>query len=191
MTLIARVIHWGRRTTGGIVSILIAGISAILLILASNIVARIGTAIIASVAIGIIIGSRLVAQDISLTCIQDEPEPRSAARSQHYNEYDLEDGYIELEVYIDIPDWKHEFEIELDVAEPFKLSAWNLPDSVHFNNDENMIFSRQKIHGFTFTLQAGGEPEELGIGDHTFTFIDHDSKNEVDTIQLETGSTKE
>ena len=150
--------------------------------------ARVVTAIIAFGAIGIIIGSRRLTQDISLTCIQDEPKPRSAARSQHYKEYSLEDGYIELEIYVDIPEWKNEFEIKLDIADPFKLSAWNKPESVYFNNNENLIYSRQKIHGFTFTLQAGGDKNDLGIGDHPLTFIDNDTDTDIDTIQLETGS---
>jgi len=188
MSIITRIIHWGRQAKGGIVNLFIAGMSSLVFIITANSTARIITAALAFGAVAIIIGSRKIANDISLTCIQDEPKPRSAARSQHYKEYSLEDGYIELEVYVDIPEWKNEFEILLDIAEPFKLSAWNKPESVYFNSDENLIYSRQKIHGFTFTLQAGGDDNDLGIGDHALTFIDNDTNTNIDTIQLETGS---
>lgn len=185
MNILERIIHWGRQVSGGLVSLLVIGISSVIFVISgSNILAKSISVVIVTIAFSTVFVSRFITGNVSLTCVQTEPEPRSSARSQHFKEYSVVDGFAELEVFVEVPEWASEFEIRMDVTDPFDLSVWKLPDPIKFT-DQRLI-CRQNIHEFSFNLTTGGDVDKLGTGAYTLKFIDHNSNTEIDSIILKT-----
>lgn len=179
------IIHRSRRTSGGVLSISIAGISSVIFVISgSRIFAKSISAVLAISVVSILIWSRYFVQELSLTCVQVEPDDYPSAKSQHFKQFLVEDGYIELEVFVEIPDWVNEFEIVIETSKPFRFSAWKLPDSVKFT--DRRIICRQNMKEFSFILTAGGNSDDLGDGIHTLRFIDYHSSKEIDSIALHT-----
>lgn len=191
-----RLIRWGRNEKSGNGRYIVgAAVAAVWVVIPSNL-ARVAILLITSIPVAIILFSNFLADQISITCVQvvpdpredqisteDIPDPGEIARAQHYKEYKMEAGYTALEVYVDIPEWREEFEIDISSAESVGLAAWKYPDDVR--EDKANLWCKNKKRELTFILSVSGENEDLGTGKHSVSFVDGKSESEIDTIYVE------
>lgn len=179
---IGMVISKCRNPKWGKVAFLTSLLSAILFFLSPSAFAS-NIAVI-SIAIILFFGGVIVPRvtgGIEITCIQNSPP--NSVKNQHLKRYQINQGFGRIDVYIDIPSWANEFEIEMDITGPIEIVPWdNKPDSVLYKNQR--FICKEDINGFPVTLKLVGEPEELAEGEYNLNFIDNRTQRVIHSVEL-------
>lgn len=190
MILPNAVIHEARKPLGGWANIIVTLIASVTFAISRSVLVVNILSVLVIVAIfSTILICRYRIRNIQITCIQDKPKAAVSARSQHYKEFLILDGFGELEVFVEVPTWITEFEIEMELTEPFDLNAWKKPDTVVYKN--RRLSCHENMGDFKFNLTAGGDGEKLGEGTHILTFRDKMSGTKIESISLKTEHERE
>jgi len=103
----------------------------------------------------------------------------------HNQVYPVYLGHAKIEAYAEIPNWMTEFEIEMELDGPFKISEWT---PSHISSSDNTLICKNDIDDFKFTIQIIGEEDELGDTTCNLIFNNNKTGNEIHAIKLNSKS---
>ena len=126
--------------------------------------------------------------NISLLCIQLEPESDFPARPHHFREFDLEEGYSKFDTFVCVPEWMDEFILEFDADSPLEVGLWQVPDD--YNENGNTIECSENAHDFSFNLTVGGDTDNLGTADRELRINEKTTGEMVANLTLKSTSTQ-
>jgi len=129
-----------------------------------------------------------LANKIKILCIQVDPESETPAHDHHHRKFDLEDGYSEFDIFVDIPEWKDEFILEFDADSPLEIGLWEVPDE--YNENGNTVECSEGAHDFGFILIVGEDVDKLGTGKRKLRVYEKKTGTRLTTLELKSRSTR-
>lgn len=189
MGLRGTILSWIRRVPIGIIPILVIAATALTGVLTSgNRYSNYVTIIVLGVCSVSGFYAYHLADRIRILCIQVDPDTDTPAYDHHHNEFDLEEGYSEFDVFVTIPEWKDEFILEFDADSPLEIGLWEVPDD--YTEDGDTIECSSNAHDFGFVLIVGEDAEKLGRGSRDLRIYEKKSNEKLTTLKLKSEGTR-
>ncbi len=179
--VIARLIQWLRTPQWGLLSLaLIVGASGLSWI-TSPTAYRPLTFILGGFGLLLVAVVNYFVPGIGVSLVQKKP--LVSAKSQYHRNHPVTNGFAEFSVYLDIPSWMDEFEIEIVANGPFNVSVWDQPAPVSFQN--NILSCYDDVGEIPFLLRFGGDPNELGEASYKVHFREKNTQRKIYSMILD------